>query len=1291
MKRVKRYSGVVCVLLAGSVGLWACATGERESGREHTESIAGNEAVVSGSDWSALDRYLVRERRTPVRSAMQAPPPPGLDSEELRSIRESERERALMSLEDVLAEVKDAIEDVDPLPPVDRDEESRRLAMQQYIAGRMARLTGELDKSLEMLEASARLNPDPSDVWREIGETQLALGNRPAAAVAFDRAFERDREYPRTLEQVALLATEDRDAARAAAMLARLRMLPGESMDPAMRYVLPARLGESLLSLGYLRAGVALLVEGLDLPERFEEATARVSELSALYRRRGDLLRSSGDALMRLGEIEAAAEMYALAEGFPTLDPDGLRRRHIHALMRLGRPAAAARLTMESTDPSRMGVSFDEVGRLLSFVCEHGGPTDAVVETLLRQRDALSDPERRVRGGAYARLLGSVMPRGQSPEPLRAWLAESPRDEATLGILIAQAFEHDPEASLREAIKLMERRVQDGDVVIRVMLRQESDSAVWSELLAGLPEAERRTRTAQWLGAMLEIVGGRLISAESTLAELAESDDLLGRNARAWHVGVLTRLGFGERASDQLAGMPEATNGIEAMETVRAWLGRGDAARAMHYAEDAIERWGDATEVPDLVTMLLTGAKLAISEERASEGETWLLRAMEVDPSNEEVYRGLISLYIPGGRLADEQKLVEAVRRMRSATPSSRTLAWLRARDALARGQRTLAEQELLALAQRYPDDEPTVTLLVQLWMSAGAHDRAMTWLAERAEIWRGDGTTPILQASVELSRNRNDEAARLLRSWVERYPGDDRVSRLLENIYRARLSRTNDADEIALRRLTIAPETLRSLEERSLILMRRDRSEETLALVERIVEHPDATREGLGAWGNELGVLLTSRANSNAINPMHANEMFTLICEHADVVPAVHQNRMIILAASGAEPPEIAEAILGVARQDIRLGEDVMVTAVQTMLSGRVLTGPQRDAQQVRERLLQQARQPRNSLVAERSEAVLDMLDHLERSAEWENRSALIGVGALSASHWYSNIVHGRAGDPEKIRAATVAVYEQLGRLLDYERVMDALDFSRRLQDRRMTDASEAVLRESRVQLLMSYHTLLNRIDPHVEGDAGRLSDQSLRIVLDLDPNNVLANNNLGYRMLLRDENIDQAARMIEIAHQAEPDSPPYTDSMGWARYKQGIFEDKKDPETGEVVMRGAISLLREARRLAQESRDEVYQFIVTPIVADHLGDALWAAGRREEALEAWDDAWAGLDPALRLIDQMGSADMESTLVELRKHSEAAREKARAARSGLEPEIESIPGLNPDERPQNRRETPQQ
>lgn len=1291
MMKVQRYSGVVCVLLAGSVLLLACASGNRENGRERAESMARSEVGASGNDWSALERYLARERRTPVRSAMQAPLPPGLDDEDIRAIRDSERDRALMSLDDALAEVKDAIEDVDPLPPVERDEESRRLAMQQYIAGRMARMTGDLDKSLELLEASARLNPDPSEVWREIGETQLALGNRPAAAVAFERAFERDREDPRTLEQVALLATEDRDAARAAAILARLRMLPQQSMDPAMRYVIPARLGESLLSLGYLRAGVEMLAKGLDLPERFEEATSRVAELSALYRSRGDLLRRCGDAMMRLGEVEAAAELYAEAEGYPTLDPDGLRRRHIHALMQLGRPAAAARLTMESTDPSRMGVSFDEVGRLLAFVCRHGGPTDAVVETLLRQRDALSEPERRVRGGAYARLLGAVLPKERSLEPLRAWLAESPRDEATLGILIAQAHERDPKEAMREAIKLIERRVQDGDVVIRVMLRQEPNSEEWSDTLAALPEAERTRRTAQWLGAMLEIVSGRLIPAESTLAELAESDDLLGRSARAWHVSILTRLGFGERASEQLAAMPEATNGTEAMETVRAWLGRGDAARAMHHAEDAIEQWGDALETPDLVAMLLTGSKLAISEGRASQGEAWLLRAMEVDPSNEEVYRGLISLYIPGGRLADEQKLVESVRRMRNAAPSSRTLAWLRARDALARGQRALAEQELLALVQRYPDDEPTVTLLVQLWMSAGAHDRAMAWLNERETFWRGDSTVPILQASVELSRNRNEDAARLLRTWIVKYPGDDRVSRLLENIYRSRLSRPNDADELALQRLTIAPETLRSLEERSLILMRRDRSQEALTLVRRIIEHPDATREGLGAWGNEMGVMVTSRANSNAINPMHANELFTLICEHADVVPAVHQNRMIILTASGAEPSEIAEAILVTAQGDKRMGEDLLVTAVQTMLSGRVLTGPQRDGLQVRERVLQQARQPRHSLVAERSQAVLSVLDLLERAPQWENTTALIGIGALSVSHWYSNTVQSSPQGAESVALATAAVYERLGRLLEYERVMDALDFSRRLQDRRLSDASDAVRRESRVQLLMSFHTLLNRVDPHVEGDAGRLSDQSLRFVLELDPNHVLANNNLGYRMLTRDEDIDEAARMIEIAYRAEPDSPPYADSMGWARYKQGIFEDKKDPETGEVVMRGAISLLREARRLAQQSRDEVYQFIVTPIVADHLGDALWAAGRREEALEAWDDAWAGLEPAMRLIDQMGSADMESTLVELRKHSEAARDKARAARSGLEPEIESIPGLNPDERPQNRRATPQQ
>ncbi len=119
----------------------------------------------------------------------------------------------------------------------------------------------------------------------------------------------------------------------------------------------------------------------------------------------------------------------------------------------------------------------------------------------------------------------------------------------------------------------------------------------------------------------------------------------------------------------------------------------------------------------------------------------------------------------------------------------------------------------------------------------------------------------------------------------------------------------------------------------------------------------------------------------------------------------------------------------------------------------------------------------------------------------------------------------------------------------------------------------------------------------------AGAEVDFRQALVLQPDQPQVL--NYLGYSFLDRNENLDEALGMIERAVAAEPESGYIVDSLAWALYRLGRFED-------------AVAPMEKASLLEP----------VDPVVTDHLGDVYWAVGRRLEAAFQWQRA-ASFKPA--------------------------------------------------------------
>ncbi len=107
--------------------------------------------------------------------------------------------------------------------------------------------------------------------------------------------------------------------------------------------------------------------------------------------------------------------------------------------------------------------------------------------------------------------------------------------------------------------------------------------------------------------------------------------------------------------------------------------------------------------------------------------------------------------------------------------------------------------------------------------------------------------------------------------------------------------------------------------------------------------------------------------------------------------------------------------------------------------------------------------------------------------------------------------------------------------------------------------------------------------------------AEKRLRRVIVLQPERAHAYNALGYSFADRNVNLDEARTLIEKAHSLAPDDPAILDSMGWIAYRQARLTD------AEGYLRRAIEKFQDGE------------------IAAHLGEVLWAQGRKEDARAVW------------------------------------------------------------------------
>ncbi|MBY8974694.1 tetratricopeptide repeat protein [Rhodobacteraceae bacterium NNCM2] len=108
--------------------------------------------------------------------------------------------------------------------------------------------------------------------------------------------------------------------------------------------------------------------------------------------------------------------------------------------------------------------------------------------------------------------------------------------------------------------------------------------------------------------------------------------------------------------------------------------------------------------------------------------------------------------------------------------------------------------------------------------------------------------------------------------------------------------------------------------------------------------------------------------------------------------------------------------------------------------------------------------------------------------------------------------------------------------------------------------------------------------------------AEADFKKALELEPDQPLVLNYLGYSWVEMGENLAEAQAMIERAVEQRPDDGYIVDSLGWVLYRLGKFEES----LGHMAT--AVELMP-----------------TDPVINDHYGDVLWVNGRKLEAEFQW------------------------------------------------------------------------
>ena len=212
-------------------------------------------------------------------------------------------------------------------------------------------------------------------------------------------------------------------------------------------------------------------------------------------------------------------------------------------------------------------------------------------------------------------------------------------------------------------------------------------------------------------------------------------------------------------------------------------------------------------------------------------------------------------------------------------------------------------------------------------------------------------------------------------------------------------------------------------------------------------------------------------------------------------------------------------------------------------------------------------------------------------------------------AADWYGSVEQGEQYVSSQIRRAVMLAKQ--GKLAEARQQLKQINVQNNQQRVQVIVAEAQILRDAKahqeaydlltraLEKLPNYPDLLYDRAMAAE-KLGKLDvlEQDLRKLIQLKPDYAHAYNALGYTLADHSDRLDEAQQLIEKALKLAPEDYFIMDSMGWVNYRMGRLDQ-------------AESYLKRAYAGQHDAE-----------IAAHLGEVLWALGKRDEAEKVWQSA---------------------------------------------------------------------
>jgi tetratricopeptide (TPR) repeat protein len=237
-----------------------------------------------------------------------------------------------------------------------------------------------------------------------------------------------------------------------------------------------------------------------------------------------------------------------------------------------------------------------------------------------------------------------------------------------------------------------------------------------------------------------------------------------------------------------------------------------------------------------------------------------------------------------------------------------------------------------------------------------------------------------------------------------------------------------------------------------------------------------------------------------------------------------------------------------------------------------------------------------------------------LHHQREEESRFAMAQIAEArqhydEAIEWFSSIAQGERYLEAQLQAARlIAQQHGLEKARNYLRELETQNDDERIQ-LYLAEAELLNDAEQYQQAMAVYDEGLKRYHDNADLLYARgltaekldridITEQDFRRILEQNPDDAHALNALGYTLVDRTERLQEGYGYIQRAYKLLPDDVAILDSMGWALYRLGRLAESLD-----YLQRAAAQL--------QDGE-----------ISAHLGEVLWASGRKDDARRVWKEA---------------------------------------------------------------------